>query len=42
MANRGVIRVGRVVWPPWAVESKGRQNEYFKWKTNRFSELNAF
>jgi hypothetical protein len=29
---RGVARVGRVVRPPRATESNGRQREWFKWK----------
>jgi hypothetical protein len=28
----GVARVGRMLRPPLATESKGRQREYFKWK----------
>lgn len=37
----GVARVGRVVWPARAAESKGRQNEYFKLKKKMFA-LNKF
>jgi hypothetical protein len=28
----GVARVGPVTWLPHTAESKGWQNEYFKWK----------
>jgi len=46
MAIRGVIRLGRVVWPPWAVESKGDKMgdkmNILNGKKYIFSELSAF
>jgi hypothetical protein len=38
--HMGISGVGREV-TPWATQSKGRQNEDFKWKTS-FSEFNKF
>jgi hypothetical protein len=32
LTNRGVARVGQVVQPSCAAESKGHQNDYFKWE----------